>query len=107
MSELLLNSFSDLKVMRSRPPSMKIQIALPNCPTKGHPCFYGYGVTIEWLIDYANKYWRLGPTDFDDSSKQRSCSVWQTLDLLHNSHCLSAPFFYHMMGNFNPSVMCL
>ena len=28
-------------------------------------------------------------------------------NLLHNSHCLSPPFFYHMMGNFNPSVMCL
>ena len=85
MSELLSQSFSNLKVMSSRlcwlistdvlkkviaPP--KIQITLPSRPADGRACFYGYDVAMQWLVDYSTTHWRRVPTGdryYDDLSK--------------------------------------
>jgi len=48
--------------------STKIQVALPDLNTGGRVCFYGYDVSTEWLVDYANKHWQ-GIEEYDDSAK--------------------------------------
>ena len=50
----------------------KIQIALPNLTTDGRVCYYGYDVSVEWLVEYATRHWRWDPVDseyYDDLSK--------------------------------------
>ncbi|KAF8805497.1 hypothetical protein BYT27DRAFT_7258162 [Phlegmacium glaucopus] len=36
--------------------------------TGGRVCFYGYDVSIDWLIDYPNKHWE-GIEKYDDAAK--------------------------------------
>jgi hypothetical protein len=49
-------------------PSKKIQVALPDLNTGGRVCFYGYDVSMDWLIDYSNKHWE-GIEEYDDPAK--------------------------------------
>ena len=46
-------------------------MALPNLTTDGRICFYGYDVSMEWLIDYATRNWLWDPNDtgYDNLSK--------------------------------------
>ena len=54
-------------------PSRKIKITLPNLATArdGRVCFYGYDVSMEWLVTYGTAHWCWGPLgpEFDDLSK--------------------------------------
>ena len=35
----------------------KMRLPLPPLETDGRVCFYGFAVTTEWLVDYANTHW--------------------------------------------------
>jgi hypothetical protein len=47
----------------------RIQIALPNPAKDGRVCFYGYDVSMEYLIDYATTHWCWDHMDKGDLSK--------------------------------------
>ena len=84
MSESLSKSFRNLKVMRS-PLCFWFQLIFKKrslshrdghhrkkfrC-TDGRIYFYGYDVSMKWLIDYATRHWLWDPndTDYDDLFK--------------------------------------
>ena len=65
----------------TRPP--KIQIALPNLATArdGRVSFYGYDVSVEWLVAYstANWLWEWGPLDRNVDDLSRATAAMKLL----------------------------
>jgi hypothetical protein len=62
----------DLLHQPSPAPTEQMKLALPtHLQTNGRVCFYGFDVTMEWLIDYARTHWN-DADRYDDLAKVSS-----------------------------------